>query len=192
MSTGLSNTDVTTLVFVALIVLVVARRVVGMVRGVPVRPERMFAFAALYSGLFVLVIASSYAQLPAWSYAIDAAVAVVAAFAATLAVQQRVVVEWRDGQWYYRLGMAIPVLYLTLFVVRIALELLVLGVSPFAPPSTTPLSGTAEVTLAVIDALFAFSTGLLVGRTLGVYLEYRKLSRAGPPKPASSPLPPAA
>ncbi|MCI4324631.1 MAG: hypothetical protein L3K00_01915 [Thermoplasmata archaeon] len=191
---SLSTNDVTSLVIVALFVVIVGRRIVWMVRGAPVRPERMFAVAGLYTAIFVLVIATSLSQLPLWSYAVDGAVAVVAAIGATIVVQERVVIEWRNDRWYYRLGVAIPVLYLVLFVARLALDFVVLGVDPFAfaSPSTAPLSGIDLVTVAVVDALFAFSTGLLVGRTTGVYLEYRKKVAAGPPTPAAPPLPPSA
>lgn len=192
MATGLTNTDVTTLAFVALFVLIVARRAYGMIRGSPVRPERMFAFAALFAAILVLVLATSLTQLPLWTYGLDALVAVAATAAATVAVQKRVVLEWRNGQWYYRLGVGILVLYLVLFVARLALDTLVLGVDPFAsmPPSVGSLSSVDGKIVAIINGLFAASTGLLVGRTVGVYLEYRKRLAAGPPARVASALPP--
>jgi hypothetical protein len=194
MAVSLSSSDATSLVLVALFVLIVGRRMVLMLRGAPIRPERMFAFAGIYTVLFLVVIATSLSQLPLWSYAIDGAVAVVAAVGATFVVQGRVVIEWRNEQWYYKLGIAIPLVYLVLFVARLGLDVAVLGINPFdfAPPSTAPLSGIDLVTVAVVDALFAFSTGLLVGRTAGVYLEYKKKVAAGPPTPSAEPLPPLA
>jgi hypothetical protein len=190
----LTSADIPDIVLVALFVVLVGRRMVGMVRGAPVRPERMFAIAGLYVALFVLVIATSLSQLPLWSYAVDGVVAVVTALRATVVVQDRVVMEWRNDRWYYRLGLAIPVLYLVLFVARLALDIFVVGINPFdfAPPSSAPLTGIDLVTVAVVDALFAFSTGLLVGRTCGVYLEYKKKVAEGPPSPTGQPLPPSA
>jgi hypothetical protein len=186
MTVALTNSDVTTLVFVAIFALLLGRRIVAMVRGTPVRPERMFAFAALFAAVFVLVLLTSASQLPPWTYAVDAAIAVVSTVGSAVIVRRRVVMEWRDGRWFYRLGAVIPALYLGLFALRLALDTVVLGVNPFggAPGSPVPLSGTALLTVVVIDVLFAFSTGLLVGRTIGVYLRYREKLAAGPPTEA--------
>ena len=187
-----TNADLTTLVFVAIFALLIGRRVVLMVRGAPVRPERMFAFAMLFVAIFVLVIATSITQLPLWTYGLDAIAAVAAGVSATIGVRQRVVLEFRNGLWYYKLGVGILVLYLALFVARLALDAVVLGVDPFAgmPPSVGPLSSLAGKTVAIINGLFAVSTGLLVGRTVGVYLEYRKRLAEGPPPAVTPVLPP--
>ena len=169
----LSGADATSVVLFAIIVLIIVRRVIGMVRGSAVRPARMFAVAALLAGLLVITLLLSYGQLPVWTYGVDVAVLVGASVLATGWVRRRVVLDWKDGAWTYRLGPLLPVVYLVLFVVRLALDLVVLGINPFAgtPPSATPLTGTTLGIVAVVDALFAFSTGLLVGRTVGVYLE---------------------
>ena len=188
--TTLSANDASTIVIVAIIVVVIARRVVGMVRGAPVSPPRLFGFAILFGFLFVVGIFSTLSQLPVWTYGLDAAVVVVASVLATWYVQRIVVIEWRNGAWYYRLGVVIPVVYIALFATRLALDAVVLGIDPFAPPMGGPvLTGTKLGLVTVVDALFAFSTGLLVGRSVGVYLEYKKKAAAGPP-PASATAPP--
>jgi hypothetical protein len=81
--------------------------------------------------------------------------------------------------------------YLALLLVRLILDVVVLGVNPFAgaPPGTAPLTGTALLLLAFVDALFGLSTGLLMGRTVGVYLEYRSKPSGGPPAGTNPPLP---
>jgi hypothetical protein len=193
MTTGLTNSDLTTLVFVALFVLLIGRRVVMMVRGAPVRPERMFAFAILFTALLILVLGTSLSQLPLWTFGLDAIAAVAAAVSATIGVRRRVVFELRNGVWYYRVGVGILILYLALFVTRLALDAVVLGVDPFAlmPPSAGSLTSVAGKTVAIINGLFAVSTGLLVGRTIGIYLEYRKRLAEGPSPATASPLPPA-
>jgi len=188
---ALSGADATSVVLFAIIVLIIVRRVIGMVRGSAVRPARMFAVAALLVGLLAFTLLLSNGQLPVWAYAVDAAVLVVASVLATGWVRRRVVLDWKDGAWTYRLGPLLPVVYLVLFVVRLTLDIVVLGTNPFAgtPPSPAPLTGYTLGIVAVVDALFAFSTGLLVGRTVGVYLEYRARSAAGPPSPAGAPPP---
>ncbi|MCI4326183.1 MAG: hypothetical protein L3K16_00885 [Thermoplasmata archaeon] len=191
MAVSLNSSDAGPIVLLILIAVIIGRRVVLMVRGTQVRPGRMFAIAAFYVALFGLTIASSFNELPVWTYVVDIAVVVAASIGATVLVQKRVVVEWKDGMWMYRLGALIPAIYLTLFVVRLALDLFVLNVNPFdftTLPSPAPLTGTPLVIVVLVDVLFAFSTGLLVGRTLGVYLEYRKFAKAGPP-PGAVPLP---
>jgi hypothetical protein len=187
-----SGSDATSIVIVAVIVLILVRRVIGMVRGAPVRPARMFAITALFVALLAFTLLLSFSQLPIWTYGVDVVVLLVAAAIASQWVRRQVVMEWKNGEWTYRLGVLIPVVYLVLFVVRLTLDLVVLGVNPFAgtPPGTTPLSGQALLVVAVVDALFAFSTGLLVGRTVGVYLEYEARLQAGPP--GSPPAPAAA
>jgi|SRR5580693_121859 hypothetical protein len=187
---SLNSSDAGPIILLILIAVIIGRRVVLMVRGTQVRPGRMFAIALFYVALFALTIAASYSLLPVWTYLVDVAVVVAASIGATVLVQRRVVVEWKDGVWMYRLGALIPALYLTLFVVRLALDFFVLNVNPFSftLPSTAPLVGTPLVIVVLVDVLFAFSTGLLVGRTVGVYLEYRKFSQAGPP-PTAAPLP---
>ena len=183
-------TGIATIAVVALIVVFIARRIVGMIRGAPVSPARLFGFAVLFSFLFVVGIASTISQLPVWTYAIDGAVVVVASIVSTWYVQRIVVIEWRNGTWYYRLGAVIPIVYIVLFATRLALDEVVLGVDPFAAPTGGPvLTGTKLLVVTVVDALFAFSTGLLIGRSVGVYLEYKKKAAEGPP-PASPAAPP--
>jgi hypothetical protein len=187
---ALSSANASTLVILALIVLLIGRRIVLMVRGAPVRPFQMFAIAALLVALFAFALAFSFSELPAWTYAVDGVILVVATVLATRWVRRRVVLQWVRGAWTYRLGALIPAVYLVLFVVRLALEFLGLGGNPFAgsPPGTAPLAGLALVVVTVVNALFAFSTGLLAGRTVGVYLEYRKLPAGGPvPAPSGAP-----
>lgn len=186
---NLSSADETTLVILALFIVLIGRRIVGMVRGAPARPARLAGFAVLFSALFVFTIAFSFFVVPLWTYALDAAVAAAAALGATWYVRRHVVFDWRNGEWYYRLHILIPALYLVLFAVRLVLDALVLGVNPFgAPPSTrVVLSGASLLTLVAVDGLFAFSTGLLVGRSAGVILEHRKKLAEGPPPPAARP-----
>ena len=80
-----------------------------------------------------------------------------------------------DHAWHYRLRAWVPLTYLALFVVRIGVAFWVLGPSAlsFAPAPPVALSFAQELLLWMVDALFAVSTGLLVGRSVGVWLEYR-------------------
>ncbi|MCI4321898.1 MAG: hypothetical protein L3K18_06050 [Thermoplasmata archaeon] len=172
---NLSSADTTTIVIVGIFVLLIGRRIVLMIRGAPVRPAQMVAFAVLFAVLFVVALLGSFSVLPLWTYAVDAAVLVASTVGTAEYVRRHVVLDLRDGVWYYRLHIAIPVVYLVLFAARLALDSAVLGIDPFAPPpANAPMLSTNAIALvAVVDALFALSTGLLVGRTVGVLVAHR-------------------
>jgi hypothetical protein len=191
MGFALTSSDEGTIVLLVFVGLIVVRRVFMMVQGTAVRPGRIVGVAVLFTALFVLVLASSYFQVPWWSFVLDGAVLVVAAIATTAYVREHVVFEWRNGQWYYKLHPIIIGAYLLLFVVRLAIDLVVLNINPVAPPTTGPmLTGTTLLLVAAVDALFGLSTGLLIGRSVGVYLEYEKKQKETP-APATWTPPPA-
>lgn len=165
----------TAAVILLVILFVVARRVIGMVRGTPVNPVRLLASTALYVLLFALVVAEEFLLLPWYVPVVNVAVAGTVGALATPYVVRRVQV-YRDaaGAWHYRLGYVIPALYVGLFGVRVLVDLFVLGVNPLSPslPSGA-LSGGEAILLAAVDALFSVSMGLLLGRSFGVYRAYR-------------------
>ncbi|MHB8352543.1 MAG: hypothetical protein ACYDFT_07665, partial [Thermoplasmata archaeon] len=77
-------------------------------------------------------------------------------------------------------------LYLALFAVRLLLDLLILGINPFGG-ATLPATLT-PATLAVVvgvDTLYAVSTGLVVGRSVGVYRAFQR-KKAAAPLPSSA------
>jgi hypothetical protein len=189
------------IIVLVLFIVMVARRAYRQVQGVPFSAGRQFAFAVVYVLLFVyLAFGTLYAAALVWgvdSYGLVALYVIVPAIAAGLVapyVQRIVRFERREGgQWYYRLSWHVPALYLALFLVRITGEIVVFGPSailitfpPPAPPSTAAL-----VVLVVVDLLFGFSLGLLVGRGIGVYRAHRNLPADGmrPQAPPGPPLP---
>ena len=172
----------TAAIVLVIVVFIVGRRVVAMVRGTPISPARLFGATALFTALFAVFVAEEFLLLPWFVPVADVGVAVVVAAAASPLVRRRVEV-YRDaaGTWHYRLGYAIPVVYLALFGVRLLVDVLVLGVDPFAgPPAPVPLAPLQVLLLSVVDALFAVSMGLLLGRTFGVYSAYRAAVRRDP------------
>lgn len=187
MAISLSSATVSEVVLGALIAVLILRRTVGMVHGTPVRPTRLLAFGGFYLVLMALVVSSSALLYP-WPWgpaalAADAAAVGLAAWVALRHVERRVVIERRpDGAWIYRLSPLLPVVYVALFVTRLVVDLVVLGASPFAGPTAiaggTPAS--EEMLVAMVDLLFAMSTGLLIGRGLGVYRAYRKRTGSEP------------
>lgn len=184
-------------IFLAIIVLVLARRTVRQLYGTRYSIGRLFGFAGVYVLLFALLaFGTLYAAVGAWGtdayglIGLYAAVPAASAFLAAPYVRRVVAFEQRpDGYWYYRLSWHIPVLYLVLFVVRIAAEFVIFG--PFAAfasyPPPVPPTGLGLAILVGVDLLFGVSLGLLIGRGFGVYRAHQKLPAAA--AQSSPPLP---
>ncbi len=173
------------LLLAAFIGLLIVRRAVLQLRGAPLSTARLVGYALLYPLLFALVAGlESLPLLPLWSLGVDVAAAAVGAWAAVSYVERTVVVYSEGGRWMYRLGLVVPLVYVGLFLGRLALELAV-GIDPFAP-SITALSPTNTLLLEVVDALFGFSTGMAVGRNLGVYRAWQRRLAQSTPAPLRS------
>jgi len=187
------------LLLLVFLVLILARRTYLMVQGSRFSVGRLVAFAGLYILLFAaLAFSTLYSAVGTWgsdAYLLlvaYAALPVAAGFLAAPYVRRVVRFELRDdGQWYYRLSWHVPVLYLSLFLARIVAEVAVFGLAGLVvtfPPPAPPSVGALEVLVAV-DLLLGLSLGLLVGRSIGVYLAHgdltsREASPPGPPVPS--------
>jgi hypothetical protein len=196
MASGSSSLE-PALIVLGLLVLLMARRTYLMVRGAPVRPGRLAVFAAFYVGLFVLTLAATSVGTPWYLYALDGAILLAASGLATGYVRDHVHLERRPPaqEWYYRLHPWVPLSYMVLFVSRIAIALWVLGPSAigFAVAPAVSLPPGAALLLDVVDALFGLSTGILVGRSVGVYLAYESAvarERASTGRPLATGVPP--
>lgn len=179
-----SSQDLFALLIVLLVVGFIARRSVAMSRGTTLSIARLLVSMVLYLGLFALVTLGEVFYLPLYVILAEIVAVVVVGLSVVPWVQRRVEV-YRDpaGGWSFRMGVTIPVLYLALFLLRIALDFLVLGVDPFGPlPAGFTLSTSQTALLAIVDGLYALSTGLVVARTLGIYRAY-----SATPKPARAP-----
>ena len=85
------------------------------------------------------------------------------------------------GHWTYRGRVAIPVLWLGLFLLRYGVELALLGRVYLLTPTPThavPIP-TYAAALIIVDALFALSTGVVLGNSLGIYSAYRRQRSGG-------------
>ena len=184
----------TSLILVAIVVFVFVRRILASLRGTRLSEGRLFGYAVLVGAIFVLTTFAGITILPWYSFVLDAAVGAGLAVVSYLHVQQRVVIE-RVGpdRWIYRLGPLIPILYLVLFVIRLGLDLVVLNIQPFGTSALpASLSPTTIAVFLIVDVLFAASTGLSIGRSVGVYREWQRLRAEPTPPPPPSvdrPLP---
>ncbi|MGC2035533.1 MAG: hypothetical protein WA761_08850 [Thermoplasmata archaeon] len=182
-------------ILLAIIVLVIVRRTYRMIQGARASPGYLFGFLGLYLVLLAFTLVSTIVLLPAYSAILDIALVVIAGSAGFPWVLRHVKLEKRaNGEWYYRLGPIIPIVYLVLFVTRLVIDLVVLGLDPFDfyGSGTVTLTQTQIDITILVDALFALSTGLLAARSFGVYSAYRKavaqepsaLSSGGPSRPS--------
>ncbi len=188
---AVSPTEITSLVFVAILVVVVGRRAILTVRGTTLSLPRLFAFLALFVLLFALLVLEELFYLPWFAVAGELAIGAVVAVVATPFIQRRVVI-YQDPErgWSYRLGYIVPTIYLGLFVLRFVLDALLLGIAPLSPPPAGfALSPEAELVLGAVDALLAVSLGLVVARTWAIYRAYEARLREHEPVRASGPGP---
>ena len=190
------------IIVLVILVLILVRRTYRQIQGAPFSAGRLFGFAAVYVLLFgVLAAGTLFAAMDSWGSAAYGllvpygAIPIGAAVFAAPYVQRIVRFEHReDGQWYYRLSWHIPVLYLVLFLTRVAAEIVAFGPSTlivsFPPP--VPPSLVMLYVLIAVDLLFGVSLGLLLGRGIGVYRAHREVlageetSRTSPPPPLPS------
>jgi hypothetical protein len=179
------------LVVTGLIFLVIARRAIQMARGVPYSTPRLVAQACLFLFLFGFTILFDLEFLPAWMLAIDTALLAPSAGIATRHVRRVIQFDQRaDGQWMYRLGILLPAIYLGLYAVRLAVEIVVVPAVLTGSGTIPLLDPLQQYALAGVDGLFAVSAGLLVGRSFGVYEAYSERMRNLPPIPSGPPPPP--
>ncbi len=173
------------LLIAAVIGLVLLRRAIAQLRGTPVSTGRLLGYAVFYGLLFALVAGvESLPILPLWSLGADIAAAAVGTWVAVRYVERNVTIYEEAGRPMYRLGLLVPLAYVALFLGRLILEIAI-GVDPFAPASTSLSPGAAAV-LEAVDALFGFSTGLAIGRNIGVYRAWQR-SPVAPPRGPGAP-----
>lgn len=164
--------------FLLLIVALAAYRTIQMARGTPVRPIRLLAVAIVYPIIFLLVVVGDLALLPIWIVPAEVALLGGGAVVGTRYVRSSVVLtRLPDGKWSYRLGVLLPLVYIGALAIRLGVNTLLfggLGTGSSPGIGTEPLAGSAAAAVAVVSTLFALSAGLLVGRSLGVYLAVRE------------------
>ena len=166
------------LVFFALMVLIVARRIYRNVVGVRVSHARTIGwtvFYFLFSGFF---LATSFLEgVPAYYGVLDAAFLAGGALVSHRVAARRLRF-WKaaDGSVFYKGGFVIYLVYVVGLAARLGIELLLIGPSAFTF-SPISLGQTAVVGLVLADALFSFGYGLLGGRNVRVFSMYTAIAR---------------
>lgn len=185
---GSSGSTETDLFVFGILILFLARRSYRMATGTRVRFGLLFVMAGLYGALWAWSVWEAYLALPLVATVADLGLLAVGVGLALPYIRRVVHFEQRaDGMWYYRLGVAIPLIYIVLLVARLAVGVAYLGPGAvdLAPVPVHGLGAPAEVALALVNALLSVSTGLLLGRATGIYLGWRAEPRTDAARPTS-------
>jgi hypothetical protein len=184
---GLANPVILGYLFVGLFALLVLRRAYWMMKGTPVRYATLIFLPIFYvliyavelSGVLYAGLSSSISGEAAAALSVDVALVLVGVLVAYRYVQQHVELFRPEGanRLYYRLSPLLPIVYVALFVVRVAIGAAILNESPFAfptPAAIVALSPALRYVFFAVDAVWGFSTGLLLGRSAGVVQTTRR------------------
>jgi hypothetical protein len=188
---GVSELEVEGYLVVALFGLFLLRRTYRMTQGVPAGAFRLAVLPAVYLGLYVFELTgiwiagagSGHSDLTLLTFGADAALVAGGTGIAYRITSRHVELYRPTGEvaWFYRLKPLLPVLYVVLFTARVAIETVVVGISPFALPTAAQfnsISPTALDALFVVDALWGLTTGFLIGRSAAVYRAWRRAEKS--------------
>jgi hypothetical protein len=177
--TGFTSGEFTAIAIQLLIVLVVIRRSYLMAEGVPYSVARLAALPVLILILWAFVELESLLLTP-WAvpYLIVVDIAILAVTALAFApVAERMTQVRRDGSrgGTYRIGFSLAALFVAAFVVRlvIAVTLFPTSLEFGSLPGGFP-SAQQQLVVAVIDAIFSLSAGLVLARSIGVVRKWNR------------------
>jgi hypothetical protein len=156
----------------------------GVRRGVRIRVWVMVLFGVGYVGLFLLVEREEVVFLRWGGLGRLAALVNVVLVAVTLAYSylhtaRTIRLQRSDqGYWQFQGMVTIPVVWLSLFLLRLGTELALLGrIYLFDPtPQHVPLPNFAAA-LLLVDGLYSVATGLVLGYYGGIYDRYHRARR---------------
>jgi|SRR5271157_5127602 len=171
--TDYTSAELTAVFVQVVIVLIVVRRSYFMTRGVPYSGVRLAALPVLILILWLVSELESILLTP-WALpyliALDSAILILTALAFT-PVAERMTKVTRDSSraGSYRIGFSLAALFVGAFVVRLTVAVVLFPTSlEFgSPPGGFP-AAEQQVVLAVVDAIFSFSAGLVLARSIGI------------------------
>ena len=185
--TDYTSAEFTAIIIQVFIVLIVVRRSYFMTKGVPYSAARLVALPVLILILWTVSELESLLLTP-WALpylvALDAAILVLTTLAFT-PIAERMTQVTRDpsGAGTYRIGFSLAALFVGAFLIRItvAVALFPTSLEFGTPPGGFP-PAQQQVVLAVIDAIFSLSAGLVLARFLGI----RRKWNLAPTSPGSA------
>jgi hypothetical protein len=178
----------TFIVFIAILILLIIRRVYRSYSGVRYSEGRTIGYAVFYVAFGSFFSILSFFEGVPLVFAIPYAAILAAAALWSYRLTDRRISFWQgvDGI-YFKGGVILYVIYLIGLMARLSIEVIAFGPSLLAPTSTGLLSAEAlDATLAA-DLLMMFGLGLLVGRNARVIARYRRIERGEEHLPGSPP-----
>ncbi len=175
-STGAGYTGV--YVFLAILVLIVIRRVRVVLKGSKVSTLRIWIFSGYYVVLAAFFSLSSFTigGAPPVYALLYAAVGTAGAYGSYRFCEKRIVL-WKgaDGSIYSKGAVVIYLIYIAGLFARIAIGIVFIGPQAFsfvATPGAPPPGASGVDAGIVTDCLLALGAGLLVGRNARVLKRY--------------------
>jgi len=165
-------------------------RVSRLTGGIQMRRSLLILLTVFYAALFAVGEASEWARFPIAAPLLDVSLVILGAIPAAVYMHGTTFFErTMEGRWVYRASIIVLLVWYALYLTRLAIELALTGrVFLFGVPTAHHLSPVYILFLLSVDALFAFSTGLLIGANFGVYARFleERDARAsqGPPSGA--------
>ena len=189
---GISSSLEGPLLIEALIAFMVLRRTILLSHGITYSEGRIAITGVFYGLLCAVVLLGDAFLFPWWVLVADDALLVAVLLVMEPYARRHVqFFSGPGGGRMYRFPATLGLAYVSLFAVRTVVtlayvpQLLAFGT---VPPGS--LSGTALLAIGAVDALFAGSTGLLFGRSIGVVRAGRALPKSVPAiPPTNEPLP---
>ena len=171
--TNYTSAELTAIFIQLVIVLIVIRRSYLMTQGVPYSGARLAALPVLILILWVVSELESILLTP-WALpyliALDLAIVIGTGLAFTSVAEGMTDVTLEpSGSGTFRIGFSLTALFVGAFVVRltVAVALFPSSLEFGSPPGGFP-PFPQQVVLGVIDAIFSFSAGLVLARSIGI------------------------
>lgn len=168
-----TSAELTAIFIQVVIVLLVLRRSYAMTQGVPYSAPRLVLLPGLVLVLWGVSELESTLLTP-WAVpyliALNLAILIATSWSFTsLAGRMTKVDRSTSGGVSYRIGFSLAALFVSVFVIRLTLAIALFPSSlEFgSPPGGFP-PVQQQVVVAVIDALFSVSVGLLLARAIGI------------------------
>lgn len=177
MSPQASGASQGVIIFIAVIILIVARRIYRNVTGVKASHARIVGWTVFYFVFSGFIISTSFLEgVPLYYAALDVGALAAGAYISHRVSRGRLKFWKRDGGVYYTGGIVIYLVYVVGLVLRLGIEYAFVGPSAFAFAPISGITQTAVLGLAAADSLFSFGYGLLVGRNIRVYSDLSRVS----------------
>jgi hypothetical protein len=165
------------LVFFAFVGVVVARRAYKNIIGIKVSVVRTVGYSAFYFALGAFFLITSFFEGVPSYFGGPVTFLLISGIAGSYWLAEKRLKYWKgmDGNIFYKGGMLIYLIYVAGLVARLAIQLFFVGPAFFTFGFSILLSQTAVTGSTLADILLAFGIGLLIGRNVRVYDDYKAI-----------------